>query len=617
MMRIIGIADGPLSLYGAEHGEGMSMSNRLKKLLYILMFPAGLAAALMIVLLMERSYTAGRSENAPYSDSLLRYEGWNVLREDGTLAEVTPPAFLGDVSGTVTLVNTLPRALESGTCLAFESIGTYAVVRVDGEEIYRNIDGSGGQTFFMWNYVMPDPVLSEGRVTVELSGPDPYDVGIIPVFRLGPRSEILLLAENEIRTDSQICVSILFFGIFVMLCALITFSDGLFSPNFIILGLFIGMLGLSQWLQIVRPAGDVGTWFSTQSTGKSIFGLLPPFYCLYRAHTPSASRKLYEYGYWAGIVFFFLVFLLRWFGAPELWPYVRVTAYAAFEAIYGTCLYCTVFREEDSGKSRVLVAVALAALMLGIGAEYFTHIGYTLLRAVRPVVMGALAFSLLQAAAVLLAVYAHAERQTEMARELGESRIRLMMNQLKPHFIRNSMATIRVITRHDPQKAYDLLYDFANYISYNIDSIRETDLTPFSEELKHIREYTNIEEEHMRHRLRMVYEPGPTDFLIPPLSVEPFVENAIKHGVWPKREGGTVCVGSGETDKAYTVTITDDGVGFDPGNPPPPVPHGHGIGMKYAIERIRTMVNGDVNIESEPGKGTTVTITIPKTEDDT
>ena len=111
----------------------------------------------------------------------------------------------------------------------------------------------------------------------------------------------------------------------------------------------------------------------------------------------------------------------------------------------------------------------------------------------------------------------------------------------------------------------------------------------------------------------MEYDIGPTDFEIPPLSIEPFVENAVKHGVWQKREGGTVRVISEEKEKTFVISICDDGVGFDPQNPPTPAIRGHGIGMKYAIERLNTMVSGTVKVESQPGKGTTITIEIPKT----
>lgn len=549
------------------------------------------------------------------SYNLLGYPGWAVVQEDGSAASVTLPTYVRADEKSITIRNTLPRALETGTYLAFESHNCYVEVKIDGDTLYRNLD-VGQPTCSMWNFIQLDAVQSEGRINIQFSGSDAYDVGIIPEIYIGPYSEILMLASDSTKTNTQFGQMIIFFGIFVLLFSLASFSDSRYVKDFILLGLFIIVLGLSQTLQIVHPTGDSKLWIISQGLGISMFGLLPPFYCYYKIiRAEERVQKRYHIVFWISMGFFFLIFILRWFGSAVFWPSTRIFTYLVFEGIYGFCLYSTLSEEkEDSLRYRVLVSVSLVALMLGMGLEGFTHLSYTHFRAIHPMMSGALVFSLLHTIAVMLYVFDHAQEQVRMAEELSESQFRLMLNQLKPHFIRNSLATIRVITRHDPQKAYDMLYDFANYISYNIDSMRENKLTPFSEELKHIREYTNIEEEHLRHRLRMVYDSGPTDFLIPPLSVEPFVENAVKHGVWPKREGGTVWVSSGETDRAYIVTIKDNGVGFDPQNPPSPALRGHGIGMNYAVERIRTMVNGEVLVKSELGKGTIVTITIPKTE---
>ena len=111
----------------------------------------------------------------------------------------------------------------------------------------------------------------------------------------------------------------------------------------------------------------------------------------------------------------------------------------------------------------------------------------------------------------------------------------------------------------------------------------------------------------------MEYEIGPDRFEVPPLAIQPYVENAIKHGVWAKKEGGTVLLRTEETKTGWVVTITDDGVGFDVENPPPAL-RGHGISMKNAAYRLREQVGGDVKVESVIGRGTQITITIPKRE---
>ena len=114
------------------------MSDRMKRYLFALMILAGFTAALLVVSLLGREYGRGERESVPYSGTLLRYEGWTALREDGPPRRVSPPAYVSPEKGSLTVANTLPRALESGTYLVFESTNTLASVTVGGAEIYRN-----------------------------------------------------------------------------------------------------------------------------------------------------------------------------------------------------------------------------------------------------------------------------------------------------------------------------------------------------------------------------------------------------------------------------------------------------------------------------------------------
>ena len=99
------------------------------------------------------------------------------------------------------------------------------------------------------------------------------------------------------------------------------------------------------------------------------------------------------------------------------------------------------------------------------------------------------------------------------------------------------------------------------------------------------------------------------DFMLPALSVQPLVENAIKHGISGLETGGTVTVSAYETEKAYCVCVADDGVGFDTSLPQNERRH---VGIRNIRRRVEVMCGGTLTIESMPGKGTAATITIPK-----
>jgi sensor histidine kinase YesM len=112
--------------------------------------------------------------------------------------------------------------------------------------------------------------------------------------------------------------------------------------------------------------------------------------------------------------------------------------------------------------------------------------------------------------------------------------------------------------------------------------------------------------------LNIEYDIQATDFVLPLLSVQPLVENAVKHGVGMKEDGGTVRISSRETETAYEVVIEDDGVGFDV-NEQKDDGRSH-VGMENTKRRLKEMCGAEIVIESEVGKGTTARVIIPKKE---
>ena len=147
----------------------------------------------------------------------------------------------------------------------------------------------------------------------------------------------------------------------------------------------------------------------------------------------------------------------------------------------------------------------------------------------------------------------------------------------------------------------------------NMDSLRQTAPVPFATELEHLKKYLYIEQLRFADKLNIEYDIQDVDFEIPLLSIQPLVENAVKHGVGMKEEGGTVKISTRETDTAHLVIIEDDGVGFDP-NEKKNDGRSH-IGMENTKKRLRDMCGGEVIITSEIGKGTVAKVIIPKKEE--
>ena len=191
-----------------------------------------------------------------------------------------------------------------------------------------------------------------------------------------------------------------------------------------------------------------------------------------------------------------------------------------------------------------------------------------------------------------------------------DAQIKIMMSQIQPHFVYNSLSSISTLISIDPKKAQETLDDFTEYLRHNLSSLTETKLIPFDNELRHIETYISLEKVRFNDRLNVIYDIKSKDFLVPPLSIQPIVENAIKHGILKKVEGGTLTLKTYEEENAYVIEVIDDGVGFDMNDVN--FKNNEHLGINNIKYRLKTMCNGSFLINSEVGKGSTAIIKIYK-----
>ena len=191
-------------------------------------------------------------------------------------------------------------------------------------------------------------------------------------------------------------------------------------------------------------------------------------------------------------------------------------------------------------------------------------------------------------------------------KELEAQRNALMLSQINPHFVYNTLSTIAAMCDVSPKQAKYLTIDFAQYLRKNINSLTSDALIPFDHELEHVECYLKIEKARFREKLNVIYSIGCKEFFVPPLTVQPLVENAIKHGVTKKASGGTIKICTYDEDTNYVIEIIDDGVGFDT-----EAAEFH-VGLQNVKNRIAAICKGDMTVKSTVGIGTRVKIEIPK-----
>ena len=206
------------------------------------------------------------------------------------------------------------------------------------------------------------------------------------------------------------------------------------------------------------------------------------------------------------------------------------------------------------------------------------------------------------------------EREQLYENELRESQVRNSISQMQPHFLYNALASIREIILEDPQYASDLVCDFTTHLRACVKSMTNSDLVPFQSEMENVKAYVNIEKMRFGEKLGVVYDIQAQDFQIAPLTVQPLVENAIRHGIYQRgSQGGTVKISAKEKEGKFIICVQDDGVGFDYAQIQQEIASGQrdSTGLANLSFRIESMLDGHVFVESELGKGTTIRIEIP------
>lgn len=214
---------------------------------------------------------------------------------------------------------------------------------------------------------------------------------------------------------------------------------------------------------------------------------------------------------------------------------------------------------------------------------------------------------------ILLLLLFHGELTRQLAEkevQLAEGRIAIMLSQIQPHFLHNVLSSISQLCSENPRQAQLALDDFSIYLRGNMDSLSSAEPIYFPNELQHVQLYLKLEILRFQDKLRVVYDIQDDDFFLPPLVVQPLVENAVKHGIRPAGRPGTVTLRTWSEGDTIHIAVADDGVGFDPRERPADG-RSH-IGLTNIRDRLRQISDGVLTIESTPGRGTTATITLSR-----
>lgn len=579
---------------------------------------------------------------------------WHITLSDGSLDDVvTLPYWVdADAGETITLTHTLPDMDDSHMAIVTNNYHQKMFAYLDDNLVYEFPRGAQKMSSIVitddWNMIYTPEEYANHTVKIVFSvGIAPFNGYIKPII-FGEDNAIMASLQRQYRLPYGLALSIMIIGFFLVIIATI-YARNFADKHSFILGFVFIAIGLWFTDRSKFPAFMVGSnmKFFVSFSALMLVPLLLSLYSgeRFKMHNQTVPNIFMFLSIAMGLVLFGIT-------AAKIMPIHAIIQYAylASAVVILYTVYQLWYYSFGSGK-RKINHVQLNAMRLEFFAAIATVIGSVLSIILDAINTGNFSssqrewsgignvqmfavvfFAFAQLVILLYKSYYSVLESESVQKQLHDSQLQLMMGQIQPHFMFNTLSSIRTLIKVDPDTAYNMVYDFSNYLRANVDNLTNLNNILFASEISHIQSYVGIEKVRFGERLNVEYDIQEDKFNVPPLSIQPLVENAIKHGVCKRPTGGTVWIRSYEEPKNYVVEVQDNGVGIPPERmafimgEDVEADHtfsnihlsGNGsevhtsTGMRNIRLRLKEMSNATLEVTSEVDKGTLIRVIFPK-----
>lgn len=580
----------------------------------------------LIVILILMFVFTGLGGDAPKGDDLLTavdFSGTYCADNGEAVAIDSTSEFNGKKYKEVVFNGTLSENIPENKYLIMSLSNVWAEIHINGEKLADNYTAQGEKTNtpgISFLYIPGSDIPDNAEITMIFKNPytnlsylNPISASLESMGfgdKNAPYSQ--LLHEHSLSVAISIAICVL--GLFSLALA------GLLWKNILLRNLSLAFLALVGGLFML--ASSVYTYIplwvdnpvmSVLVAEFTVFLLPVATFFYVRQFVESNGTKLFLNIITIGsLILCAVAYLFQLFGFMDILLSQYYLMLVIFIGIIGTIvslIYEGLFIKSKSTKQLLVTLIPL------VGASIFDSVNTFIAFAPGKSTMrlGLLFTIASQMYFLIVETIKHNKeiaQYQKMQHELLQMRVAIMVSQIQPHFLYNSLTSIAQLCEKDPPKAKKATIEFADYMRHNMNSLKDEKPVPFETELSHLKVYLSLEKMRFGEDLNIVFDIETTDFLVPSLAVQPLVENSVKHGVGMKEDGGTVTIATKEYDDRFEVIVSDDGVGFDPSEP-----KNDGrihVGMDNVRRRIKTMCNGDLEIDSQVNKGTVARIVLPK-----
>lgn len=513
--------------------------------------------------------------------------------------------------------------IKSGERLNFYIQNLEVHIKVNGEEIYSyaspgsypSIMQSSGS---VWGHAIADSISSSDEIEITLI--TKYDSNYFYAYNtfldsmcLGDSGDLLL---DLLKHDFAYAIGgiiMLVVGLFILIMSVILSKlkidniekNLVLGFHFLIVGLFVFISG--HYISLIFPYPLI--LILIEPICLILMILLFIFYQTY--YVEGVAKTILNIGIFFSLLSLIILIVFQFTGLYDGYAsreymatgFIMIQIIAVLVSVYSL----KNVKQKDT-KFMLFAVLVYGVFILAEGINYFTDF----FRTSALLIIGLSALLIIQGWLFIkntVSMAENAQKVVAYEKEIADSRIAVMLSQIQPHFLYNALNTIRYLCKNDPALAASTVEKFSKYLRGNLDSLNERDSIRFTKEIEHLDNYLGIEKLRFEN-IDIIYDFDTVNFHIPPLTVQPMVENAIKHGISTRGEGGTVIVKTEQDKNNYYVKIIDDGVGFDSTEIENfDISH---VGISNTKKRVEVMCSGSFNIDSKVGTGTEVTITLPK-----
>lgn len=548
-------------------------------------------------------------------------EEWKIAVDQKKEKDIVLPENIFEENTKNTEIYTmLTEDFQKEQTLCFWTYHQDVKVYVDNECIYttESHDRFGKANISKWN-IMHLPKYSEGK-SLKISMSSPYDMSdfFLTEVIYGTKVDVFQwIYKNYVI--NQILDFVLIIASFSFILCIGIYEKNKYRWSQLFFGFFILFLGI--WIRNSHKGLMVMRINSYEHVliGYLAFFLAPIILTLYvRMGALGADKfvKISESLLLVECVNLFVIFIQQGLGIRDIQENILFGWIAMFVSVIWEIIVLLFWYAKKYERLSILMIIngfiVLGVLIITLIWEnvYIADIRFDILIRFVIIIIAILEF-------VVCVLHSNRKRkiQIQMEEENRNLQLQVLTGQIRPHFILNTLGAIRSLIRQDPNRASDLLYDFSKYIRKNMEQKDYMKRISFFEELDYISTYLKLETIRFGERLTVKYDIKEDEFWVLPLTIQPFVENAVKHGIMKKTESGTIWISTYRDKNNIVIEVKDDGIGFDVRDFREKLKDRKSIGMRSAIMRLEELMMAKCEIQSSMKKGTSGTvirITIPE-----